>query len=1179
MTRVLIVDDNAENLYLLRMLLQGHGFTVEEARHGAEALTKARQTKPELIISDLLMPVMDGYTLLRHWKTDEQLKVIPFIVYTATYTDPRDERLARDMGANAFLVKPAEPEPVLACVREVLSRANHRAHPPREPLLEPTDLLANYSEVLVRKLEKKALELEQSNQELLKEIAERKRNEGRIRRLVDSNVQAVCFWNARKGIIDANDAFLQLLGYSRAELQDGRISHSAITPPEYTDLDRRCWQEIATHGVSVPYEKELIRKDGSRIPVLVGSAAFEDSPDEGVSFVVDLSERRKTQEALAQAEANRLAVWRASLDAILTMDDQGVIVDFNPAAETIFGYRASEVIGTSLADRIIPPRLREAHRRGMEHFLATGQSTMLGRHMEMTAQRADGTEFPIELSVVQLAGARPLFLGTIRDITTFKQAHEELRQTSDLLRTVVEGTSDAVFVKDRQGKYLLFNPAAAHFVGKEVEEVLGRDDTALFDAESARVVINHDRQVMETNQPDTDEEKLTAAGITRTYLVTKAPYRDAAGNVVGLFGISRDITDRKRAEEALRDNEAKLAEALRIARMGYWNRDLTTGVLDWSGMLFEIFGVDPAIFGRSLDAFLACVHPDDRETVRVRIAHAETTLGSFEHQYRILVEKETRIIHEIGRVIGSADGRALRVIGTARDVTDLARAEEALQLRDRAIQAVSQGILITDPNQPDNPIIFASAGFERMTGYRSGEVLGKNCRFMQGKDTDRNTIAAMRSAIRTGRGCTVEILNYRKDGRPFWNQLSISPLLGPTGRLTHFVGVQTDVTERRRLEEQLRQAQKMEAFGQLAGGVAHDFNNLLTVISGFSELLLAMSAPTDPQWEPIKAIREAGERAAALTRQMLAFSRQTVLAPKVLDLNAVVGETEKMLRRLIGEDVLLTTHLDPTIRSIRADPGQLGQVLMNLAVNARDAMPKGGKLTIETANVTLTETDPAPVAEMYGSEYVQLTVSDTGSGMTPEVKARIFEPFFTTKSVGKGTGLGLAVVHGIVTQSGGMIAVETEPGRGATFRIYFPAVETAALPGSDHELNLGTMGTETILLAEDEESVRKLAVLALTAQGYTVLAASNGKEALRLAEEHSGEVALLITDVVMPVMGGSELADALQLRYPKIKVLFLSGYTDDAVVRHGILQEQVSFLQKPFSPIALSKKVRDVLDA
>ena len=390
----------------------------------------------------------------------------------------------------------------------------------------------------------------------------------------------------------------------------------------------------------------------------------------------------------------------------------------------------------------------------------------------------------------------------------------------------------------------------------------------------------------------------------------------------------------------------------------------------------------------------------------------------------------------------------------------------------------------------------------------------------------------------------------------------------------------TDVTEKRSLEAQLLQSQKMESMGRLAGGVAHDFNNLLGIITGYGELLRKRVGADARLVKYVDDITKAAERAAGLTRQLLAFSRKQVLQPRILDLNAVVGETETMLRRLIGEDIQLTTVLDEQLNAVRADPGQMDQVLMNLAVNARDAMPRGGRLTIETRNVVLDQAYARQHAGVEPGHYVMLAVSDTGHGMTPEVRTRSFEPFFTTKAQGKGTGLGLATVHGIVRQSGGHIWLYSEPGHGTTFKIYLPrtdAPRAAVEAPAPAEVALPS-GSETILLVEDEASLRELVGECLEASGYKVLEAGHGMAALEVGELHPGRIDLLLTDVVMPGMSGRELAERLRGSRPEIRTVYMSGYTDDAVVLHGILAEDMAFLQKPFTAAELARRVREVLD-
>jgi len=508
-----------------------------------------------------------------------------------------------------------------------------------------------------------------------------------------------------------------------------------------------------------------------------------------------------------------------------------------------------------------------------------------------------------------------------------------------------------------------------------------------------------------------------------------------------------------------------------------------------------------------------------------------------------------------------------RITDPALDATAL------LRLQATALEAAANAVVITDR---EGVIQWVNPAFTKLTGYTAHEAVGKNPRILQSGKHPPSFYADMWDKIRQGLIWKGEVVNRRKNGDPYWEEMTITPVQNQRGEISHFIAIKQDVSERQKLEQQLLQAQKMEAVGRLAGGVAHDFNNLLTVIHVCSELLLQQEGRTDPSCRKLEQIKEAAGRAAELTQQLLAFSRKQISSPTVLSLNAVVNETQKLLVRLIGEDIRVNTRLNAKLGQVKADRGQIEQVLMNLAVNARDAMPQGGDLIIETADVDLDETFARQHPGAKPGPTVMMSVSDSGIGMENDTQAHIFEPFFTTKAVGKGTGLGLAMVYGIVKQSDGYISVHSEPAQGSTFKIYLPRIEAAPESGRPQELTPTPHGSETILLVEDDPGVRDLTRELLEDSGYTVLETGDPVEAIRLAEGQS--IALLITDVVMPVMSGAALANRLTAATPELKVLYISGYTNDAIVHHNISISPLSFLPKPFTPAALARRVREVLD-
>jgi two-component system, cell cycle sensor histidine kinase and response regulator CckA len=598
----------------------------------------------------------------------------------------------------------------------------------------------------------------------------------------------------------------------------------------------------------------------------------------------------------------------------------------------------------------------------------------------------------------------------------------------------------------------------------------------------------------------------------------------------------------------------------------------------WSSRFSPGVGLPGRIWATGRPAWIADVVYDSNFP-RARVAALSGLHGAF--GFPITVGAETvGVVECFSRTIQPPDNALLDLVASVGSqlgqFIERRRAEQQLQTK------AAEYRLLFDAN-PAPMWVFDAETLRflavndaalRQYGYSREEFLSLTVLDIRPEE-DRERFLQLRREDPAGPRQYTELRHRTKDGTIIDVEVSADSMVF-AGRPARIVLVQ-DVTHRMRLEEQLRQAQKMEAIGRLAGGTAHDSNNLLTVIGGHGELLLHQLDAGDPRRADVLMMQDAGERAAELTRQLLAFSRKQVLEPRVLDLNSLLRDSERLLRRLLTENVELRLVLAPELGRVRADPVQLRQVVLNLVVNARDAMPDGGLLTLETQNADIDAAYMARHGLVSTGRYVLLAVNDTGTGMDTETQGRIFEPFFTTKERGRGTGLGLATVYGIVRQSGGFIWVYSEPGQGATFKIYLPAVDAEVSAEAGRPVRESPRGIETVVLVEDDKQVRELAQRVLEAHGYTVRPAADPMQAMRLLESDAAPVDLLVTDVIMPGMNGRELAERLSLRYSGLKVLYVSGYTDDVIVRHGILEPGTGFLQKPFSPDALVRKVSEVL--
>ena len=794
-----------------------------------------------------------------------------------------------------------------------------------------------------------------------------------------------------------------------------------------------------------------------------------------------------------------------------------------------------------------------------------------------------------------------------------KRSEEALRESESKFRGVAEGAAVAIGIYD--GVHFLYvNPTFEAVTGYPWEELRSLDQWVLVRPDYRSVLQERLRARLrgESTVARYEFPILTKSGEER-WLDLSAGAIEFAGKPA-VLGSAVDITERKRAEElqsalyriseqaaAAEDLEQLFASLHAIVGELMNARNFYIALYDpAAGLLSFPYFVDeedvtpaPKRLGKALTEYVLrtgeplLASPEVFEDL-VRRGEVESVgapsvdwlgvpLKSGSTAFGVLVvqsytenvrfnEKQKDILTFVSQHVATAIERK--------------RAQDALRDSEARYRKQVQGAVYgIYRSSLEDRFLEVNPALVSMLGYDSAEELLalKLSRDVYLDPGERGRL--IRTYRRSERVENVETRWRKKDGIPIEVRLSGRAVLDAKGEAQSFEMIAEDITERRSLEQQLRQSQKMEAVGRLAGGVAHDFNNLLTVIKGYSELMLEQTAPGAPLRAEAEEIKKAADRAASLTRQLLAFSRQQVLAPRILDLNSAVANMEQMLRRLLGEDIELSTVLSKDLGQVKADPGQVEQVLMNLAVNSRDAMSRGGKLTLETANVALDETYMRDHGGVKPGRYVMLAVSDTGAGMDEETRSRVFEPFFTTKEMGKGTGLGLSTVYGIVKQSEGYIWVYSEAGHGTTFKVYLPRVDESAEESQKMAaLGTGDRGTETILLVEDEDGVRALVKQVLSRQGYTVIETRHGQEALEKFERHAGPIPLLLTDVVLPQMSGRELAERLKALHPEIKVLYMSGYTDDAILRHGVIDQETAFLQKPFTTSVLARKVREVLD-
>ncbi len=1010
--------------------------------------------------------------------------------------------------------------------------------------------------------------------------------------------------------LEVNAAAIKAYGYSREEFR--RMCITDIRPQE--EIPRLL--KLASHATKpVGFQGfwKHRRKSGEVFEVEVTTQGISFAGREAVLAVIqDLTARRAAERKSAEQMAYLQALTENNPSAIVAIDVDRRVQMCNAAFERLFGYRLQEVRGRTLESLIAVPG-REAETVGLVDTIRHQG----GICVAAKRRRKDGSTIDVRITGVPLVvnGEAQGYFGIYEDVTARNRAESAQHIAEERYRRIFENAIEGFFESTPGGKFLTVNPAMARIAGfsspaEMISEIHDIGQQLYVDPAVRKEVM---RQLEEKGELNGFECQMRRKdGRTIWIRMNVRALRDETGKIISHDGTAEDITDRKSAE-LRRQISTEIIEAMSATEN---LNELLTGIhgaiskaLDAENCFVALHDAGSGVFhfpffrdkfdpppapqrlGRGCAAHVfrsgkaELISPERfRELAALGEVELEGTpsrswlgvpLRTPSETIGVLVvqsyERENAYTNDDLEFLSSVGGQIAFAIERKRAESRLRESDARLRVLMEQLPAVVWTV--------DENLRFTSAlgaGLTRL-GLKSDQVVGALLSdFFETTDPGFLPISAHRRAV------TGEPVTFQMDWKDGSYACHVEPLRDAEGKPEGAICMALDVTDRKRLEEQFRQAQKMEAVGRLAGGIAHDFNNLLMVIQGYADLMAERLPVGDSLRRSADQIQIAARRATALTQQLLAFSRKQMLAPKVLNVHSVVSDMEKILRRLIGEDIELQTSTDPDLWLVKADRSQIEQVIMNLAVNARDAMPRGGRLTIETANVELKDSNSHAPAVLAPGKYVMLSVTDNGCGMDASTQAHIFEPFYTTKEKGKGTGLGLATVYGIVKQSGGYIWVYSEPGRGTTFKIYLPKIQDEASSEAFDRRNDAAAiprGSEVILLVEDEKGVRELARQYLEMSGYTVIEAADGHTALELSGMHAGPIHLLMTDVVMPGISGRELAERIMIARPGIKVLYMSGYADQDVVHHGILQDDAVLLQKPFNMASLASKLREILAA